>query len=131
MARTSGKSGASLCATNFESKDVRHIGPTVQGFRAAFVFDNSGKILNTVDAQGVALAAIQGLDQMIQEKDKKIEEQRNQIQQFRLCERIGKENIVVMKAVETKPFIVKALLVYPEFPDTYWSFKHALSFERK
>jgi radical SAM superfamily enzyme YgiQ (UPF0313 family) len=23
------------------------------------------------------------------------------------------------------------LLVYPEFPDTYWSFRHALSFERK
>jgi len=26
---------------------------------------------------------------------------------------------------------VKALLVYPEWPDTYWSFKHALSFEGK
>ena len=26
---------------------------------------------------------------------------------------------------------MKALLVYPEWPDTYWSFKHALSFEGK
>jgi radical SAM superfamily enzyme YgiQ (UPF0313 family) len=26
---------------------------------------------------------------------------------------------------------MKTLLVYPEFPDTYWSFRHALSFERK
>jgi radical SAM superfamily enzyme YgiQ (UPF0313 family) len=26
---------------------------------------------------------------------------------------------------------MKVLLVYPEFPDTYWSFKHALSFEGK
>ena len=26
---------------------------------------------------------------------------------------------------------MKALLVYPEFPETYWSFKHALSFEGK
>ncbi|MBI2956511.1 MAG: B12-binding domain-containing radical SAM protein [Acidobacteria bacterium] len=26
---------------------------------------------------------------------------------------------------------MKALLVYPEFPDTYWSFKHALPFEGK
>ena len=26
---------------------------------------------------------------------------------------------------------MKALLVYPQFPDTYWSFKHALSFEGK
>ena len=23
---------------------------------------------------------------------------------------------------------MKVLLVYPEFPDTYWSFRHALSF---
>ena len=26
---------------------------------------------------------------------------------------------------------MKVLLVYPEFPDTYWSFKHALAFEGK
>jgi hypothetical protein len=24
---------------------------------------------------------------------------------------------------------MKTLLVYPEFPETYWSFRHALSFE--
>ncbi len=26
---------------------------------------------------------------------------------------------------------MKALLIYPEFPDTYWSFRHALTFEGK
>jgi hypothetical protein len=26
---------------------------------------------------------------------------------------------------------MKVLLVYPEFPDTFWSFKHALQFIRK
>jgi radical SAM superfamily enzyme YgiQ (UPF0313 family) len=26
---------------------------------------------------------------------------------------------------------IKALLVYPEFPDTFWSFRHAIKFERK
>ncbi len=26
---------------------------------------------------------------------------------------------------------MKILLVYPEFPDTFWSFKHALKFVRK
>jgi radical SAM superfamily enzyme YgiQ (UPF0313 family) len=36
-----------------------------------------------------------------------------------------------VKAIETKPYVLNALLVYPEFPDTYWSFKHALAFERK
>jgi hypothetical protein len=26
---------------------------------------------------------------------------------------------------------MNVLLIYPEFPDTFWSFKHALSFIRK
>jgi hypothetical protein len=26
---------------------------------------------------------------------------------------------------------LKILLVYPEFPDTFWSFKHALKFIQK
>ena len=26
---------------------------------------------------------------------------------------------------------MKILLIYPEFPDTFWSFKHALKFIRK
>jgi radical SAM superfamily enzyme YgiQ (UPF0313 family) len=34
-----------------------------------------------------------------------------------------------MKTTPPQHRSVKVLLVYPEFPDTYWSFKHALSFE--
>ncbi len=30
-----------------------------------------------------------------------------------------------------KDTLLKILLVYPEFPDTFWSFKHALKFIRK
>ena len=30
-----------------------------------------------------------------------------------------------------KDVAMKILLVYPEFPDTFWSFKHALKFIRK
>src|SRR5919202_1016648 len=40
-----------------------------------------------------------------------------------------------MKAALTVPpqetRAMKVLLVYPEFPDTYWSFRHALAFEGK
>jgi len=32
---------------------------------------------------------------------------------------------------EWQEVAVKVLLVNPEFPDTYWSFRHALPFERK
>lgn len=57
-----------------EPDGVRHIGPVAQDFRAAFGLGDSDKTINTVDAQGVALAAIQGLYRMIEEKDKKIAE---------------------------------------------------------
>jgi hypothetical protein len=41
---------------------VRHIGPMAQDFHAAFGFGDSDKQIVTVDADGVALAAIQGLN---------------------------------------------------------------------
>jgi hypothetical protein len=48
---------------------IRHLGPTAQDFHAAFGLGESDKHISTVDAQGVALAAIQGLYQVMQEKD--------------------------------------------------------------
>jgi hypothetical protein len=42
---------------------VRHIGPTSQDFRAAFgLGDDDARSIASVDADGVALAAIQGLN---------------------------------------------------------------------
>jgi hypothetical protein len=41
---------------------VRHIGPTGQDFRGAFGLGSDDKSIATVDADGVALAAIQGLN---------------------------------------------------------------------
>jgi hypothetical protein len=35
------------------------------------------------------------------------------------------------RAMPGEETAMKALLVYPEFPDTFWSFKHALSFVHK
>ena len=67
-----------------DSKDVRHIGPTAQDFRAAFGLGDSDKIINTVDADGVALAAIQGLYQMMQEKDRRIEQLQNRLSRLEL-----------------------------------------------
>jgi hypothetical protein len=42
---------------------VRHIGPTAQDFYAAFGFGRDDKTISTIDLDGVALAAIQGLHQ--------------------------------------------------------------------
>jgi len=41
-------------------------------FHAAFGLGESEKRINTVDADGVALAAIQGLNQKLEEKDREI-----------------------------------------------------------
>jgi trimeric autotransporter adhesin len=56
--------------------DQLHMGPMAQDFRAAFGLGRDDKTINTTDAQGVALAAIQGLNQklteQIKQKDKEI-----------------------------------------------------------
>ncbi len=58
--------------------DARHIGPMAQDFHAAFAVGRDDKHITSVDADGVALAAIQGLnekfDEQSQEKDTRIQE---------------------------------------------------------
>ena len=62
---------------NFKSdiESVRHLGPMAQDFRAAFNLGTDDKHIATVDADGVALAAIQGLYQLVQENEKQLEQQ--------------------------------------------------------
>jgi hypothetical protein len=57
-----------------EGAEVRHIGPTAQDFHAAFGVGTDDTHIGTVDADGVALAAIQGLYGLVQEKDARIAE---------------------------------------------------------
>ncbi len=45
---------------------TRHIGPVAQDFKAAFGLGSSDKSISTVDADGVALAAIQGLNHKLE-----------------------------------------------------------------
>lgn len=54
--------------------DARHIGPMAQDFREAFTLGHDEKHIATVDEGGVALAAIQGLNQKLEEKDARIQE---------------------------------------------------------
>jgi hypothetical protein len=51
-----------------QSADVRHIGPTAQDFRAAFGLGRGDATIATIDADGVALAAIQGLNAKLEAK---------------------------------------------------------------
>ena len=58
---------------------IRHIGPTAQDFQALFGVGYDEKSIATVDADGVALAAIKGLVDELQERDT-----RNALQQQRI-----------------------------------------------
>jgi hypothetical protein len=56
---------------------VRHLGPVAQDFHAAFALGDDDQHIATVDADGVALAAIQGLnaklEEQVRDKEAKIE----------------------------------------------------------
>ncbi len=52
-----------------QDNSVKHIGPVAQDFQAAFGVGTDDKHIATVDADGVALAAIRGLYEIMQEKD--------------------------------------------------------------
>ncbi|MCC6337840.1 MAG: tail fiber domain-containing protein [Myxococcales bacterium] len=62
-----------------EGDGVRHIGPTAQDFAARFSLGQDDKHIATVDADGVALAAIKGLAQVVEEQRAVIEAQRKQL----------------------------------------------------
>src|SRR4029077_15502878 len=55
-----------------EGKQVRHLGPMSQDFSEAFGLGPNDKTITHLDEAGVALAAIQGLHELLLEKDKEI-----------------------------------------------------------
>jgi hypothetical protein len=59
-----------------EGSEVQHLGPMAQDFKAAFGLGDSDRTILQVDADGVALAAIQALHQRLREleaKNRKLE----------------------------------------------------------
>ena len=70
------------------NRDVEHLGPMAQDFKAGFGLGNDDKAIGMQDAEGVALAAIQGLHRLVQEKDARIGllESKTAMQQHELAE---------------------------------------------
>jgi hypothetical protein len=60
---------------NYRSQDasVRHLGPMAQDFAATFGIGENDTTISSVDADGVALAAIQGLNSVVREKEIEIQ----------------------------------------------------------
>jgi hypothetical protein len=65
-----------------ESPGARHLGPMAQDFYAAFGLGWDDKHIATVDADGVALAAIQALNQKLREKDAEIRALNHRLEQL-------------------------------------------------
>ena len=64
-----------------DAAGVKHIGPVAQDFEAAFGLNGADdKHISVVDEGGVALAAIQGLNQKVDEKEARIQDQESRIQ---------------------------------------------------
>jgi hypothetical protein len=78
---------ASLPVTEWNYKlddqGVQHIGPMAQDFQAAFKLSTDDKHISVLDEGGVALAAIQGLNLKVDEKEARIQEQAAEIQDLK------------------------------------------------
>jgi hypothetical protein len=73
--------GVPITTWNYETQDasIRHIGPMAQDLYQAFGLGEDAQHIATVDADGIALAAIQGLYQLAQDQEQQIAEQQTQI----------------------------------------------------
>ena len=62
----------------YRSQDpsIRHIGPTAQDFAAVFGFGENDRSISTIDADGVALASIQGLYRLVEERGRRTRDTR-------------------------------------------------------
>jgi hypothetical protein len=66
-----------------QGQAVRHIGPMAQDFHAAFNVGENNRFINLIDANGVALASIQALYKMIEERDARVEALRAEIEELK------------------------------------------------
>jgi len=68
---------------NYKSNpSVQHIGPMAQDFYSAFGVGHDDKHISTVDADGIALAAIQGLYKQLQSLKKQYTELRSRLSEL-------------------------------------------------
>ncbi len=85
-----------------EYHDGRHMGPMAQDFYAAFHLGGSDKTITTIDPDGVALAAIQGLNQKVESSSHQSEDriQKLEAENVELKRRLETENAEVKRRLE-------------------------------
>jgi hypothetical protein len=88
-----------------EVSKALHMGPTAQDFHAAFGLGDSERTITTVDADGVALAAVQALHRNLQQQDATLAAQ--DAEYARLASRMAslessQQDLAVVKAAVTQ-----------------------------
>jgi len=70
-----------LFTWSYDTQDssLRHMGPTSRDFFSAFELGTDDGYISTVDADGVALGAVQGLYRLVQEQNEILTRQQQQI----------------------------------------------------
>jgi hypothetical protein len=98
---------------NYKTQDatIRHIGPMAQDFYAAFGIGEDDKTITTIDADGVALAAIQGLYRITQDQAAQIVtlQQHNAALEARLA-KLEQSQAAIVAPAQTSSFNVFNLL---------------------
>lgn len=99
-----------LSTWNYKSQDpsIRHLGPMAQDFKAAFGLGESDTGIATVDADGVALAAIQGLNAKVESGTQKAESELAELR--RELNRRDAENAELRQELQELQQLVRALM---------------------
>ena len=84
---------------SYKGDEVRHLGPMAQGFYAAFGLGQDETTIASIDADGVALAAIQGLNQKLEQEVRQVRLENEELKQ-RLAEL---ERVVGTLLAEAEP----------------------------
>ena len=66
-----------------QDESIRHMGPMAQDFHDAFGLGVSDKLIDTIDPDGVALAAIQGLRAIVRDNEERLAEKDGEINELR------------------------------------------------
>ena len=75
------------------------MGPIAQDFAQAFGLGENSAHINTVDAVGVTMAAVQGLRQVVRESDARITANAAEIERLRAENELLAERIAALEAV--------------------------------
>ena len=97
---------------NYKTQDdeIRHMGPMAQDFYAAFCLSDDSLRINTVDIDGVNLAAVQALIERNRQLETRVEALETSGTPYRTSSQISDENIRLRSRVERLEQMVEQLL---------------------